>query len=596
MENKKKMKTPQPINQSSGLHLVQNENLKRLLDKNPELKNEVEETENLINTKLEIQTIKQFDDILNKMFELGYISPENARSQIEKIDKSDFSNKEKLELFLSGKKFFCYWNALNNFKIKSTEQLDEMVKKAASLKLDIKRKKQELNNFKNDKDDKEMAIQIVKNVLMDFRIKTIEEFDTIVNKITALQHEIIEKTGQQNKKLHDYKDEKYTQADFDAERIYSYERMLKNFNIKTTKQFDKIIDKMNKLGFKTTQEAQEKAKKLDSLEDKTELESCLNAKKFFYYTCLLDMSLINNFGCYNDDYINLNGQDKDYDQATGLVTNNKISKSNRKLILNNIHSKEHMKLFNGISDYDDLKALFLKRIQDVSDSNIRTLLISNKFAVSIKLQCLNCLIYIRRMMVLYTSFPDPNLLLTLLSNQERYNFFLQFHKMLDESLLQEDKQLFCDYLNSCKNKLQIERNRYNYFYEREWVLTAILVFGIIASAIVLTIYFMGIYAATWFFWFGIVGVALTILVGVYLGLCIRENYNEIKPINRALKVYDLDKIRNFKESEPKKISMLANDKNENKIINGQTKGTNTDNPNNNLKLNLINTEPNKTDP
>ncbi len=577
-----------------------------MLDKNPELKNEVEETENLINTKLEIQTIKQFDDILNKMFELGYISPENARSQIEKIDKSDFSNKEKLELFLSGKKFFCYWNALNNFKIKSTEQLDEMVKKAASLKLDIKRKKQELNNFKNDKDDKKMAIQIVNNVLMDFRIKTIEEFDTIVNKITALQHEIIEKTGQQNKKLHDYKDEKYKQADFDAERIYSYERMLKNFNIKTTKQFDKIIDKMNKLGFKTTQEAQEKAKKLDSLEDKTELESCLNAKKFFYYTCLLDMSLINNFGCYNDDYINLNGQDKDYDQVTGLVTNNKISKSNRKLILNNIHSKEHMKLFNGISDYDDLKALFLKRIQDVSDSNIRTLLISNKFAVSIKLQCLNCLIYIRRMMVLYTSFPDPNLLLTLLSTPDRYNFFLQFHQMLENNLPDADKQLFYDYLDSCREKLQNEKYKYLLFGTREKQLTGVVIFGIIASAVVLTIYFLEMYAATWFFWFGIVGVVLTVAVGIRLFFCLKENWNDLRKltsdlqkegktiqnkiaeIDRAIEVYDLDKIRDFKDPELEKIPTIEIYKN--KIINNGEIGTTEQN--NNPKSELVNTEKN----
>ena len=143
--------------------------------------------------------------------------------------------------------------------------------------------------------------------------------------------------------------------------------------------------------------------------------------------------------------------------------------------------------------------------------------------------------------------------------------------MLAENLLSEDKQLFHDYLNSCKNKLQSERNRYHYFYRREWTLTGIIVFGIIASAAVLTVNLLEIYAATCFFWFGIIGVILTVAVGVYLGLCIKENYNEIKPINRAIEVFNLDKIKEFEKPKPKKILTIDLDNEKNKIILSDTK-------------------------
>ena len=164
----------------------------------------------------------------------------------------------------------------------------------------------------------------------------------------------------------------------------------------------------------------------------------------------------------------------------------------------------------------------------------------------------------------FIRFVNSKAILVLLSNPECYNFFPQWHKMLEKNLPQEDKQLFYDYLDSCKNKLQIERNRYNYFYEREWVLTGIFIFGIIASATVLTIYFMEIYAAIWFFWFGMLGIVLTVAVGIRLGYFLLKNYNEIKSIDCAIDVYDLDKIRNFEKPEPKKISTF--EANKNKII------------------------------
>ncbi len=184
----------------------------------------------------------------------------------------------------------------------------------------------------------------------------------------------------------------------------------------------------------------------------------------------------------------------------------------------------------------------------------------------------------------------------MLSNQDRYNFFLQFHHMLEKNLPDEDKQLFYNYLNSCQKKLQNGKgyyswyieNNFSWFTRREKQLTAIFIFGIIASATVLTICSLEIYAATWFFWFGIVGIILAVAVGVYLGLCIRENYNEIKPINRAIEVFDLDKIRNFQEPELEQISTF--DVNKNKIILNDNEINTTKQNNNNLQLEPINTE------
>ena len=52
------------------MHLVENENLKKLLEENQELKKDVEETKKLINTKLKIKTIEGFNEIVGKINEL----------------------------------------------------------------------------------------------------------------------------------------------------------------------------------------------------------------------------------------------------------------------------------------------------------------------------------------------------------------------------------------------------------------------------------------------------------------------------------------------------------------------------------------------
>ena len=67
------------INQSNELYLIEDEDLKRLLDRNPNLKKEVEETEKLINTKLKIKTIEEFDEIVGKIKKLE-LAEDEAKS------------------------------------------------------------------------------------------------------------------------------------------------------------------------------------------------------------------------------------------------------------------------------------------------------------------------------------------------------------------------------------------------------------------------------------------------------------------------------------------------------------------------------------
>ena len=118
-----------------------------------------------------------------------------------------------------------------------------------------------------------------------------------------------------------------------------------------------------------------------------------------------------------------------------------------------------------------------------------------------------CLGYIRRYITIFNTVSNVQVFLLLFSNAERFNFFLQWHKMLEKNLPSEDKQLFRDYLDSCREKLQNKKDYYNWFIENnfswftriEKQLTAIVIFGIITSAVVLTIYFLEMYAATWFF-------------------------------------------------------------------------------------------------
>ena len=178
--------------------------------------------------------------------------------------------------------------------------------------------------------------------------------------------------------------------------------------------------------------------------------------------------------------------------------------------------------------------------------------------IKLRIEC--CLRYMRVMMIEFCYLLPANVILCFLSSEERYNFFQQFHHMLEKNLPNEDKQLFYDYLKSCREKLQNEKNNYRIFNRPVRNLIWISIFGVIASATVLTIYFMGIYVATWFFWFGILGVVLTVLVGIRLGYFLFTNYNKVKTINRAInraiEVFDLDKIKDLEKPEAKKISML----------------------------------------
>ena len=101
------------INQSNELHLIQNENLKELLDRNPDLKKEVEETEKLINTKLKIKTIEKFDEIVGKITELGFRTAQEAKEKAEK--SGEVKTKEGLISYLNAKKFCYYETELNKF-------------------------------------------------------------------------------------------------------------------------------------------------------------------------------------------------------------------------------------------------------------------------------------------------------------------------------------------------------------------------------------------------------------------------------------------------------------------------------------------------
>ena len=198
----------------------------------------------------------------------------------------------------------------------------------------------------------------------------------------------------------------------------------------------------------------------------------------------------------------------------------------------------------------------------------------------LKVNDTNYLKMIRNIMIMHIYISTPKILLALLSNPDRYNFFLQWHKMLEKNLPDEDKQLFRDYLDSCKDKLQSERNKYSYFYQREWVLTGIFIFGIIASAVVLILSLFNIVNLMWLFYIGIV---LTVAVGIRLFFCLRKNLNNLRKleidlqkegktiqdkiaeIDRAIYVYDLNKIRDFKDPELEKIPTIEIYKN--KIIN-----------------------------
>ena len=430
MENKKKME--RRINQSNELYLIEDEDLKRLLDRNPNLKKEVEETEKLINTKLKIKTIEEFDEIVGKIKKL-----ELKIKQLEKegdyrcvIDKmQQATNQEDIEQYLNEIKFHHYNVVLKVF-------LD-----------DVFFSKNDIYKNRDDADFKQLDL-----LCIDFNFSMPTENVAVSQNIMNGSHAKFWSNYQQECKM--------SQIDFLAKNLIGH---------------------------------------------------------YFKFAVMLFV----------------NKSKRDFMRNQSLISLLKVNDTN-----------------------------YLKMIRNI--------------------------------MIMHIYISTPKILLALLSNPDRYNFFLQWHKMLEKNLPDEDKQLFRDYLDSCKDKLQSERNKYSYFYQREWVLTGIFIFGIIASAVVLTIYFLEMYAATWFFWFGIVGVVLTVAVGIRLGYFLLKNYNRFKSIDRAIDVYDLNKIRDFKEPEPEKISTIETKKN--KIISSDNEINTTEQDNNSIQLEPIDTEENRNDP
>ena len=387
--------------------------------------------------------------------------------------------------------------------------------------------------------------------------------------------------------------------------------------IKMIEEFGAIVNKITNLGFSTVQEAKEKAEKLNEVKTKEELISYLNAKKFCYYNCLLT-----NF--ITDELIAVNPNvewalDQDGQNVISEIENLNL---NKKAIVRNISEGKYFKMWrNSLNGIDNVSSwlqnylgMYYLLINLALLSSQKRYLVIHNFGAMIKLNIIACLKYICELMLLNIYVSTPKILLALLSNPDRYNFFLQFHHMLEENLSQEDKQLFYDYLTSCRVKLLNEKDNYKIFDRQVRNLTVIVILGIIASATVLIINLLEIYAALWFFWFGIVGVILTFAVGINLFLCLKENWNDLKKlesdllqnengktvaqkideIDRAIDVYDLEKIRNFKEPELKKIVMLDLNKKEKKRIlnNGEI---NTSGQNGALKLEPIATEKNTSD-
>ena len=466
MESKKKMEASQSINQSTGLHLVESENLEDLLDINSWL-----QKYESVDDKLEIKTTEDFDKTVKIMNSLGFKTAQEARHQTEDLDQ-DIKNKGGLKPWLDEK-----WRYYEHEKMNGPKAIKnhfEKIEKALETRLSEKK------------------FCRYERALCDFWFKNIDDID-------------LKKRYSDTMELFD-----------------------KELELKTLEDFNKTAEIINSLGFKTTQEAHDEAEKFDKAEkNKEELESWLSAKQFCYYEHALNNFFNSIYSRSTDDYGKIFvTQDGDYDSFLKSID-------------------------KYVSDKQTNKFVIMKNCLDILVCEVRELLINNCIVSLIQLKNESVLEDIRCKISSFRGLTHQ-LILSLFSNPDRYNFFLQWHKMLKENLPSEDKQLFYDYLDSCKNKLQRERKKYSYFYEREWVLTGIFIFGIIVLAVVLII------DLPWLFW---IGVVLTVAVGICLSCCLLKNYNEIKAINRAIKVYDddLDKTKSLKELKPEKISTLGFD-------------------------------------
>ena len=325
--------------------------------------------------------------------------------------------------------------------------------------------------------------------------------------------------------------------------------------IKTIEKFDEIVGKITELGFKTAQEAKEKAEKLGEVKTEEELKYCLNAKKFCYYETALDQFCNLILPYCNDSYFELFD---DFDD-------NDISIITSKIIEASVTSR--------------MRDHLVKHCMDILSSRARTFFTSYSGISLILLHNERFVDCIRNKVSIFSQ-STSEIILTLLSNQDRYNFFLQFHNMLEKNLPDEDKQLFYDYLKSCREKLQNQKDNYRIFNKQVRNLTYILIVGIIALAVVLILSLFNIVNLMWLFYIGIV---LTVAVGIRLFFCLRKNLNNLRKleidlqkegktiqdkiaeIDCAIDVYDLNKIRDFKDPELEKIPTIEIYKN--KIIN-----------------------------
>ena len=366
------------------------------------------------------------------------------------------------------------------------------------------------------------------------------------DELHLIQNENLEKLLNENSEL--------------REEVEQTEKLINSpLKIKTIEEFDEIVGKITELGFKTAQEAKEKAEKLGEVKTEEELKYCLNAKKFCYYETALDNFFSFNIRSCSDEYQKIDANTDNDAEHISYELDTLLSNVNSNDIALRINNQKV--LMDNMRGYNVCLSC-VKLFNEFTSGSVRTFL---KKCISslIKLNSKSFLEYTYQTMLFLSYVFDSNILLHLLSNPDRYNFFQQFHHMLEKNLPNEDKQLFYDYLKSCREKLQNEKYKYLLFGTREKQLTGVVIFEIIASAVVLILSLFNIVNLMWLFYIGIV---LTVAVGIRLSYFLLKNYNRFKSIDRAIDVYDLDKIRDFKEPELKKNLTLDLNKEKNTTI------------------------------
>ena len=423
MENKKKLEAPQSINQSNELHLIKDENLKKFLYKNPDVKRDVEEVHKLIKT--EITDINEFNSILIEISEM-------------ELDKLDVEN----------------------------------------LKLS------------------KMKLESVPNYTREKILTTILIFIIIVALLVLIGAPSF---------------------------VWLFYVMI---------TLGLLIGVYDCFCFK------KKINKIDRI--KADIKSRIMATKFRYWR---DKALVNFF---NKNFVagDTGIRDKDYDKLLDVIAKSPISnEEDKKQISNNILGKhgKHEKIWclnTENKDYntssvliDSLLPIYLNCcVSSFTCDKSRNFILDKRLSPLFNFKDWFYLRYIRRFMILSIYCHSPEILLLLISNEDRYNFFKKFHKILEINLKDDDKSLFYDYLNSC----------------REIILKS------------------------------------------------KDNNNDLCDKNRAIDVYDLNKIRDFKEPEPEKISTIETKKN--KIISSDNEINTTEQDNNSIQLEPIDTEENRNDP